>query len=110
MKASTVTKNEQMDFGVRYWDENKQVVDHYLTSKLIGHATAKDLHRCFKEATEKMNPNKILQVSMDGPNINKKLFNNILDERKASDPTLPCLLELGTCGLYTIHGAFRTGF
>ena len=35
------TKNEQMDFSVRYWDtEIEQVVDHYLTFKFIGHATA----------------------------------------------------------------------
>ena len=105
------TKNEQMDFSVRYWDTDiHQVVDHYLTSKFIGHATANDLLRCFRDATSNLKRQNVLQVSMDGPNVNHKFYKDLISEREASDPDLPDLIYLGTCGLHVGHGAFRTGF
>ena len=105
------TKNEQMDFSIRYWDnETQKVHDQYLTSKFIGHATAKDLLKCFRDATIKLKPQKIVQISMDGPNVNKKLYKDLLLEREASDIDLPCLIDLGTCGLHVVHGALRKGF
>ena len=105
------TKNEQMDFSVRYWDtEIEQVVDHYLTSKFIGHATANDLLRCFRDATANLRQQKMIQVSMDGPNVNKIFYKDLISEREVSDPDLPFLIDLGTCGLHVGHGAFRTGF
>ena len=106
-----ITKNEQMDFCIRYWDaEIQQVVDHYLTSKFIGHATANDLLQCFKDTTAKLKQQNIIQVSMDGPNVNIKFLKNLISEREDSDPDLPSLIDLGTCGLHVVHGAFRTGF
>ena len=106
-----VTKNEQMDFSIRYWDdESHQVQDQYFTSKFIGHATANDLLKCFKEAIAKLKPQKILQISMDGPNVNKKFYKDLIVEREASDLNLPCLIDLGTCGLHVVHGALRKGF
>lgn len=47
---------------------------------------------------------------MDGPNVNKKEFKDDLVEREASDLDLPCLIDLGTCGLHVVHGVFRRGF
>ena len=105
------TKNEQMDFSIRYWDmETQQVCDQYFTSKFIGHAKANDLLQCFRDVTAKLKPQKILQISMDGPNVNQKFYNNLLVEREASELDLPCLIDLGTCGLHVVHGALRKGF
>ena len=97
-----------MDFIIRYWNnDQKQVVDQYYTSKFIGHATADDLLRNFKDATESLSKEKLMQISMDGPNVNKKFFRDFIHER---DTLMPSLLDIGTCGLHVIHGAFRTGF
>ena len=46
------TKNEQMDFCVRFWDSEKfKVVDRYLTSEFLGHPNAENLLDSFVKAT-----------------------------------------------------------
>ena len=66
-----ITKNEQMDFSVRFWDEEKQqIVDRYRDSQFVGHTKATDLLTKFNEGTSKLDSKKILQISMDGPNVN----------------------------------------
>ena len=105
-----VTKNEQMDFHIRYWDtETQQVCSQYFASKFLGHAKANDL-QCFRDVTAKLKPQKILQISMDGPNVNHKFYNDLLVEREASELDLPCFIDLGTCSLHVGHGALRKGF
>ena len=79
-----VTKNEQMDFGVRFWDNNS----HYLTSKFIGHARVDDFWNSFNNATSKLEPQKILQISMDGPNVNKKFLRDLIFQRESSNSDL----------------------
>ena len=47
-----VTKNEQLDLLVRYWDVNiSQSVTRYLGSEFLGHSTAGNLLRSFNQAT-----------------------------------------------------------
>ena len=53
-----------------------------------------------------MDERKLLQVSMDGPSVNLKLLRLLQSERKKD---IQELLDIGTCGLHTIHGAFKTG-
>lgn len=45
---------------------------------------------------------------MDGPRVNNSFFTK-LKENLASDPDDPSVLDLGTCGLHIVHGAFQTG-
>ena len=47
----------------------------------------------------------LLKVSSDGPNINLKFLDIAREERKDND--LKGLLEVGTCGLHTVHGALK---
>jgi hypothetical protein len=47
---------------------------------------------------------------MDGQKINLKFHRDILAEREACDPNLPSFLDIRTCGLHVMHGAFRTAF
>ena len=102
-----ICQQGQMDINIRYFHRDK-VVSQYLDSQFLGHSTAIDLLHAFKKGTSKLNPNKLLQVSMDGPNVNLKFLHEVIDDRKRSDPDLPGILQLGTCTLYTIHGAFTT--
>ena len=100
-----------MDFSIRYWDmDTQQVCSQYFASKFLGHAKANDLLQCFRDVTAKLKPQKILQISMDGPNVNHKFYKDLLVEREASELDLPCLIDLGTCGLHVVHGALRKGF
>ena len=100
-------KKEQMDFIVRYF-KNGKVESRYLSSGFLGYTTAEDLKRTFEECTEKLDTKKLIQVSMDGLNVNWKML-DLMVEDKNSNETYPKLLDVGSCGLHVVHGAFRTG-
>ena len=44
---------------------------------------------------------------MDGPSVNWKFLNEVSKRRK--DDELHALIEIGSCGLHIIHGAFKSG-
>ena len=98
---------EQMDFIVRFIKDGK-VEMRYLGSAFLGYTTAADLKRNFDEATKDLDKRKMIQVSMDGPNVNWKLLSSIVDERQSNDD-YPQLLDIGSCSLHVIHGAFWKG-
>ena len=100
-------QKEQMDFTIRYFKNNK-VENRYLTSLFLGHTTAKDLKKKFEEATEQLDMKKLLQISMDGPNVNWKLLDTIAEDR-SSNEQYPILLNVGSCSLHVVNGAFRNG-
>lgn len=45
---------------------------------------------------------------MDGPSVNHKFLDNLKEDFQ-SDKSDPALLDIGTCGLHVVHGAFKTG-
>ena len=45
---------------------------------------------------------------MDGPSVNWLLLN--LLEKQREQQELPKLLNIGSCNLHVIHGAFKSGF
>ena len=49
----------------------------------------------------------ICQISIDGPSIKWKFFNSVTKKREEDE--LPALINIGSCGLHVIHGAFKTG-
>ena len=55
---------------------------------------------------DQLSEDKLVQLSMDGPRVNIKLLQVVQDDRK--DKELPHLLDIGTCGLHTLHGSFKT--
>ena len=61
------TQSSEMDLLVRY------VKTRYLDSQFLGHGTSIDLKRNFDETMKDLNPNKLIQIGMDGPNVNLKL-------------------------------------
>ena len=51
---------------------------------------------------------KLLQVSMDGLNVNWKLFDSFAEDR-SSNEQYPILLNVGSGSLHLVHGASRNG-
>ena len=45
---------------------------------------------------------------MDGPNVNWKMLDLTVEDRNSNE-TYPNLLDVGSCNLHVVHGAFRTG-
>ena len=56
---------------------------------------------------KQLDVNKLLQTSMDGPSVNHKFLEKGSKERKGDEQHQ--LINIGSCGLHTIHGAFKTG-
>ena len=95
-----------MDFIVRYF-KGGEVKSRYLSSGFLGQTTAKDLKRAFVECTENLGLKNLIQVSMDGPNVNWKMLDLIVGDRNSNE-TYPTLLDVRSCSLHVVHGAFRT--
>ena len=56
-----------------------------------------------------LNPSKLVQLGMDGPNVSLKLQRLFTEDRKRADVGLPDLLDTGSCSLHIVHGAIGTG-
>ena len=92
-----------MDLLVRYWDDEvKEVVTRYFGSEFLGHTHAGDLRDKFLKGLTPIYKANMVQASMGGPSTNWKLC----DEQ---DPDIPLLLNLSSCSLHVVHGAFKTG-
>lgn len=61
----------------------------------MGHATADDMLARMQEAMDE-NLKKVIQVSMDGPNVNQKLF-RLMSEHIQVGITFECVLHTSLC-------------
>lgn len=101
-----ITKRQQMDINVRFWDIKKEeVVTRYLTSRFLGRSRAMDLLEAFKKGIENLQEKKLLQISMDGPNVNWTFIKEYKSELSNNNVKL---LDIGSCGLHSLHCAFKT--
>ena len=105
---NSITHNKQFDMHVIYFDEStRRVTRKYLTSQFIGHGDAKSLLSHF-EVLENLDIKNLVQISMDGPNVNWKFLEIAIEEMK-KEPLCPELLNIGSCGLHVLHGAYEMG-
>lgn len=101
-------QSKQLDVHVRYWSEDSSCVEsRYYNSVFIGHGTANDLIEHYTAVTKDLDAKKTWQIGMDGPNVNIAFHRKIQDQRKHL--SMQSLLDIGTCGLHTVHRAFQTG-
>lgn len=101
------TQNKQMDVYIRLWDINGMVCSRYIGSKFMGHGSAEQLLDKFNDCVSSLNLSKLVQISMDGPNVNWKLFE--LMERDLKFNLQLSILNIGSCNLHIVHGSFRDG-
>ena len=71
----------------------------------MGHATTADMLTHFRNGMALLNPSSLVQISMDGPNINWKFYRNLFQERKGEE--LPDLLNIGSCSLHVVYESFK---
>lgn len=98
-------KKKQLDLLIRYWNNNT-VESRYYTSDFLGHACAVDLVKTFEEKVENnLSLSKLVQLSMDGPNVNWSTFRKLQDKIELE---YNCkLLNVGSCGIHTLHNAYK---
>lgn len=107
-----VAQKGQMDIVVRFYDEKAgEVRTRYFNSAFLGRAQATDLLQKFLEGLEDLSCQKILQVLMDGPNVNWSFLRKLQEHWQIEgDGHEASLLDLGSCGLHVVHGAVSLGF
>lgn len=97
-----------MDIHVRYWDEGEHnVTVRYWAFLFLGHTQCDDLVAAFHNGLNELEETNMIQISMDGPNTNLKLLSEVQNERQKNK--LSSLIDIGSCNLHLIHGAFKTG-
>lgn len=103
-----VTQNEQMDIQIRFWNESTGLAEtRYLDSKFLKRPNAENLTTELNNALGELPTKNMLQLSMDGPRTNWNVLELLNNQRSVSE--VPLLIDIGSCGLHVIHGAFRTG-
>ena len=64
-----------MDLLLRYFDEiGCKVKIRCYDSQFFGHGASKDIQKQFNNTISDLDPNKLFQVGMDGPNVNLKFL------------------------------------
>ena len=71
----------------------------------MGHATADDLKKTYEKSTEELSKSEMLQISMDGPNVNWSFYSKV--EQSLQNDHGIRLINIGSCGLHIVHGAFQ---
>lgn len=101
-------QEKQLDLYVRIWDVDNQVRTRCLQSSFLGHASARNLFDVLESVIRSLNYRSILQLSMDGPNVNNKVHEDL--QREIMENTEGTkMVDVGTCGLHTLHNAFKSG-
>ena len=74
----------------------------HFDSSFLGHASANDLQSGFTSLLNDQILSKIVQVLMDGPNVNLKFLDQLINELEIQSEK--SLLDMGSCGLHVVHG------
>ena len=97
-----------MHVNIRYWNVHKNMAETpFFTSRLILIPNAENLKDELFISIEPLEKSKFLHLSMDGPFTNW-LFLDLVDgvlEDGGSSKTI----NIGSCSLHILHGAFGTG-
>ena len=107
MKQQLYNK-KQYDGYVQYWSpEQNLVTSVYCGSLFVGHCFSKELLKHFASFGKDRHweSDLLLQIGMDGPNVNLKFESSslIMGEYGVS------FLNIGSCSLHQTHNAFRSG-
>ena len=78
----------------------------YWTSLFLVHTRCDNLVAAFHNGLNELEETNIVQISMDGPNTNLKLLSEVQNERQKNK--LSSHINIGSCNLHLIHGAFKT--
>ena len=96
----------QMDVLIRYWNTDVSMAEtRYLKSEFMGGAKAEQILETFESGIAKLKAEELLQLSSDGPNVNLKFLK--LHSEKRESLELSPVLDIGTCGLHTMHGSMK---
>ena len=88
-------------------DNEKQVRTRKFVSKFLNRPNATNLHTALSASLTKLSERQLLQISMDGPNVNWGVLRLIREE--GSKQEFPGIVNIGSCGLHNVQRAFESG-
>ena len=98
-----MTQTSEMEICLRFWnDKTNKVEDRYCNSELLGQSTHQELHDSLQEGLKLLDMEKMVQLSMDGPNVNLKLLLKVKD--LGDELGHSKLIDFGTCNLHRLWG------
>lgn len=112
-ETTTLQNCRQLDILCRYWSEEKKEVQVcYLTSFIFGRTSSTELTKKILSLLEdpifKCMPwDRFFNISCDGPNINKALWNKLDCEIRQRG--FKGLLPFMPCSLHIVHNGFHKG-
>ena len=65
--------SKQLDIHIRFWDAG-EIATRFFTSQFLGHGAAEALHDKLMDTVRTFGSHGMLQLSMDGPNVNWKTY------------------------------------
>lgn len=106
-----IAKKSQMDLVIRFCRGDGLVETRYLTSVFLQGSKASDLLDAFKTAITGLGLNlrKLINVSMDGPNVNKKFLEDLKADLRADPASTLKLVDFGSCALHVVNNSFKSG-
>ena len=103
-----ISNRKELDVNLIYFDDAK-LKQCYIRSQFMVTATAAETLDGFKEVHCDLDyVHNMIQISMDGPNVNWKMAEIANKHYKKQDPEAQSLLEMGICGLHVLDGAYKT--
>ena len=94
--GNKATQTKQMDIHVRFWDKgSNRVTSRYLSSQFMGHSSATTMLQEIVTSLHdhEIDVTKVVQVSMDGLNVNWKPHRLLMEHVAAADVHAPKLLH-----------------
>ena len=106
--SSIETKRNEMDCTIRFWNNETGVVcSRYFDSKFLLQPNSKNLFEKLLESTKLLGLSTLLQLLMDGPNVNWDVLKLMYTHQGEMEH--PNIISIGNCSLQIIHGALQSG-
>ena len=103
-----VTQISQMDLVVRFWNTTEIWVSVWCwDSNFLGNTRADTILVTFNDYMSTLDPNKMIQISVDGLSTNWKFMESLKRNRLENEQSQ--LIEIASCGLYIVHRPYKTG-
>ena len=98
----------QMDVAVHFWNDKTGLSETYFDSQFLRRSTSQNLFDSLYESMSELEKNKLLQLAMDGPNVNWNIL-DLLDDKLGFD-NFSKTLNIGSCAQHIVHGSLKNGF
>ena len=98
----------QMDVNIRFWDSEKKIAQSvYYDSKFLLRPNAPNLKEAIFDSIKALSLGKFLHLAMDGPSTNWNVLEFV--NEYLIDNGFVKTINIGSCSLHILHGAFQTG-